>query len=134
MPHQIVEYSANLDSRIDIGELVAVLHDAAAAIDALPLAGLRTRAVRREVYKIADDHPDNAFVHVVLRIAQGRTLAVQQATGKALFDALCAFLAPVQNTTPLAISYEIQEIETDVRWNNNNLREHLAIRAGGSTD
>ena len=35
MPHQIIEYSANLDAELDIDELIAVLHKAAADIDAL---------------------------------------------------------------------------------------------------
>ena len=45
------------------------MHDTAANVEALPLGGLRTRAVAREYYQIADSHPDNTFINVVLRIA-----------------------------------------------------------------
>ena len=48
MPHQIIEYSSNLDSSIDIDELVKALHQTASEVEAFPLAGLRTRAVARE--------------------------------------------------------------------------------------
>ena len=128
MPHQIIEYSANLDERTDIDELVRVLHEAAAAIDVLPVAGLRTRAVARQQYRIADSHADNAFISVTLRIAPGRTAVEKKAAGEALFEALCRYLDPVFDASPLAISYEIQEIDAELRWKRNNLRDYLQER------
>jgi 5-carboxymethyl-2-hydroxymuconate isomerase len=97
-------------------------------VEAFPLAGLRTRAVGRSKYRIADSHADNSFVHVVMRIGRGRELEVRQKAGKQLFDTLCEFLQPIQSGAPLAISYEMQEIDTDVRWNKNNLRDYIAER------
>jgi 5-carboxymethyl-2-hydroxymuconate isomerase len=128
MPHQIIEYSANLEPALRVPELVALLHETAASIDVFPLAGLRTRAVRRDIYRIADGHPENGFVHVVLRIAHGRPLDVRQAAGTRIFEALCGHLEPVYSRSPLAISFEMQEIDPDVRWKLNNLGDHLARR------
>lgn len=132
MPHQIIEYSANLESAVDIDALVKALHETAAGIDALPVGGLRTRAVARQHYRIADGHVDNAFINVVLRLAPGRPFEVRKAAGEKLFEALCDFLEPVFSTSPLAISYEIQEIDADLRWKKNNLRDYLAKRAEGN--
>lgn len=129
MPHQIIEYSENLTSVLHIEELIDVLHETAATVEAFPLAALRTRAVCRSDYQIADNHPDNGFVHVVLRIAQGRPLEVRQAAGEKLFKALCDFLEPLQSSSPLAISFEMQEIDPELRWKKNNLREYLGRRA-----
>jgi 5-carboxymethyl-2-hydroxymuconate isomerase len=128
MPHQIIEYSANLGERIDVDELVRVLHETAAAIDVLPIGGLRTRAVAREHYRIADGHADNAFINVMLRIAPTRSADEKKAAGETLFKALCAFLEPVYANSPLAISYEIQEIDAELRWKRNNLRSYLEQR------
>ncbi len=129
MPHQIIEYSANLESAVDIDALIAALHETAAGIDALPVGGLRTRAVARQHYRIADGHVDNAFINVVLRLAPGRPFEVRKAAGEKLFKALCDFLEPLFSSSPLAISYEIQEIDADLRWKKNNLRDYLAKRA-----
>lgn len=131
MPHQIIEYSANLEPALDIDGLIAVLHETAGGIEAFPVAGLRTRAGKRERYRVADNHPDNAFVHVVLRIAHGRPLEVQKAAGDQIFAALCDYLAPIQEQGPLAISFEIQEIDPERRWKKNNLRDYLTQRAAG---
>ena len=132
MPHQVIEYSANLARIVDIDGLVTALHETAAGIDALPLGGLRTRAVAREHYRIADGHADNAFVNVYLRLAPGRSFEVRQAAGQKLFAALCDYLEATYSTSPLAISYEIQELDADLRWKKNNLREHLAKRSEGA--
>lgn len=129
MPHQVIEYSANLDAEMQVDDLVSALHETAAAIDALPLGGLRTRAVRRDHYAIADGHPDNAFINVTLRIAQGRTLEVRQDAGEKLFKALCDFIEPVFKKLPVSLSYEIQEILPDTRWKQSNIRDYLAKRA-----
>jgi 5-carboxymethyl-2-hydroxymuconate isomerase len=130
MPHQIIEYSANLAERVDIDDLVRVMHDAAAGIEVLPVGGLRTRAVRREHYRVADGHVDNAFINVVLRIAPGRSPGEKKAAGQTLFRALCDYLAPVFESSPLAISYEIQEIDAELRWKQNNLRDYMQARNG----
>ncbi len=132
MPHQIVEYSSNLESQVDIAALIKHLHETVAAIDAFPRAALRTRVARRDQYCIADHDPANAFVHVLLRIAAGRSPEVKKAAGDQIFQALCDFLAPVQATTPLGISFEIQEIDPVFRWKRNNLPAWLEKRAAAS--
>ncbi len=128
MPHQIIEYSANLDARMDIQALVDGLHENAMGIEGLPLGGLRTRAARRENYKIADEHPDNAFVHMILKLGHGRDEDTKKRFGEAIFDALCQLLEPVSYSSPLAISFEIQEIDAVLTWKKNNLREYMAKR------
>ena len=129
MPHQIIEYSANLDADMDIDELVAALHEAAASIDALPIGGIRTRAVRRDHFRVADGHPDNTFINVTLRVAEGRTLEVRQHAGEHLFKTLCDFVEPIFNRRPVSLSCEIQEILPDTRWKHSNIRDYMAKRS-----
>ncbi|SVD88510.1 uncharacterized protein METZ01_LOCUS441364 [marine metagenome] len=128
MPHQIIEYSANLESRLDIQVLVDGLHETATGIGGLPVGGLRTRAVRRERYQIADKHLDNAFVHVILKLGHGRPLDKQKVFGEEIFASLCRLLEPVSSVSPLAISFEIQEIHPELTWKQNNLRHYMASR------
>ena len=128
MPHQTIEYSENVAARTSIDALVERLHAEAASIDALPVAGLRTRAAPRAVYRIADGHTDNAFVHVTLRIAPGRSMEVRKEAGERLFAVLCDAVADAFDTSPLALSFEIQEIDAELRWKKNNLRSYLASR------
>ena len=128
MPHLIIEYSANLEKHADIQELVDGLHRAAMGIDDLPVGGLRTRAEKREAYQVADRHPENAFVHLILKLGHGRSLDIRRELGEVLFAALCEQLEPVSSTSPLAISFEIQEIHPDLTWKKNNIRDYMAKR------
>jgi len=129
MPHQIIEYSANLDTDIDIDELVQALHETAVSIDALPTGGIRTRAVRHDHYQIADGHPDNSFIYVMLRIMKGRTLEQKKDAGEKLFGTLQKFVDSVYQERPMALSFEIQEIDPEVRWKQGNIRDYMAKRA-----
>jgi len=114
---------------MDIQLLVDGMHKAAAGTDGLPLGGLRTRVAVRNRYEIADQSPENAFVHVILKLGHGRTEEVRQGFGDRLFPILCALLASVSANHPLAISFEIQEIHPRLTWKKSNLREHMARRS-----
>ena len=130
MPHLVIEHSANLEGRVDLAALVRHLHEAALATGVFPEKGTRTRAARRELYRIADGHPDNAFLHVVLRIGHGRDLETRKRAGDAVFEALCRFVEDDQAVNPLALSCEIQEIHPELSWRKNNLPEWIRKRSG----
>lgn len=82
MPHIVIEYSANLEDEVRPMRLVEALHAAALETGVFPLAGLRTRAARREHYLVADGDPENAFVAVSVRIGEGATLRPAGASPK----------------------------------------------------
>lgn len=109
--------------------LVDGLHQVAMDTEGLPVGGLRTRAARRDLFQVADRHPDNAFVHVILKLGHGRPMETKKAFGETIFAALCELLEPVSETSPLAISFEIQEIDPELTWKKNNLREYMSARA-----
>ena len=129
MPHLTIEYSKNIEENINVCDLVKVMHDIAAGIDALPLGGLRTRAVARKDFLIADGHDDNTFVNVALRIAPGRSDTVKKDAGERLFNALSKFFEPFWQSDPIALSFEIQELDAELRWKKSNIREHMKARS-----
>ena len=78
MAHAIVEYSANLEEKIDLKGLVDEIHDACIKTGVFPLSGMRTRAARRETYKIADGNLDACFIHLQLKLGPGREEAIKK--------------------------------------------------------
>jgi 5-carboxymethyl-2-hydroxymuconate isomerase len=131
MPHLIVEYSNNLAARVDIPELLQTLHQTALTTGVFPLGGLRTRAARRDQYVIADGHPDNAFIHVTMRIGHGRDMVTKQRAGDQLFSALCGYLDDAFKSGPLSISLEMQEIDPMLSFKQNNLHDLVKQRRAG---
>ncbi|MGR9089456.1 MAG: 5-carboxymethyl-2-hydroxymuconate Delta-isomerase [Gammaproteobacteria bacterium] len=130
MPHFIIEYSANLDSHIDVAGLVEAVHEAAIETGIFPLKGLRTRASPRRTYRIADAHPDNAFIHITARIGHGRSVEVRRAAGKAVFEVACEFLRLYSEANPLALSFEMEQIDPDTSFKYNNIPQWIAHRDG----
>jgi 5-carboxymethyl-2-hydroxymuconate isomerase len=74
MPHFTLEYSANLDARVDMGKVVEVVRKAAVETGIFPLGGIRVRAIRCEHFAIADGQPDFGFLDMVLRLGEGAIL------------------------------------------------------------
>jgi 5-carboxymethyl-2-hydroxymuconate isomerase len=129
MPHLVVEYSANIAKKVKLQLLVDHLHQSALSTGVFPLGGLRTRAEARDIYKIADGHPDNAFVHVTMWLGHGRDEATKQKAAQQVFDDLVAFLQPVFESTPLGISLNMQELDPVLNFKHNNLHEYVKRRA-----
>jgi len=130
MPHIIVEYSANIRGQIGPEKLVECVHEAALRTGVFPIGGTRTRAAERSSYRIADGHPDNAFVHVVMRIGHGRDLETRRRAAEQVFGEVCKFLEPLFQRSALGISLEVQEIDPAVSLKKNNLHEHVRARQG----
>ena len=121
MAHIVVEYSRNLEGRIAISDLLHKVHEAALKSGVFEIGGLRTRAEPREAYVIADGHKDNAFVAITARVGHGRDAETRKRAGQMIFDAACMHLAGICESTPLAISLELQEIDPLASFKKNNL-------------
>ena len=130
MPHVIVEYSANLEPRVDISGLCEALRAAAAAEEIFPEAGVRVRALRAEHYAIADAHPENAFIDILVRLRAGRALAARKAATESIFEAARLFLAEVIATTPIMLSLEMRDIDPELSPKLNTIRERMEKEAG----
>lgn len=112
--------------------LLDKLHTAALATGVFPLGGLRVRAHRADHYRIADNAPENGFVHVTAMIGHGRPLDVQQRAGEELFAVITAHLSELFAASPLAISLNIQEFHPVLNFKKNNLHEY--VRKRGAAD
>lgn len=129
MPHIWVEYSTNLETRIDVPGLLKATQDALIGNGAIfPFAGARTRGVPVSNYLIVDGHPDNAFVHVLLRIAKGRSDEDKKAAAGRVFDAVKTYLGPVSATGPLGISVQMEEADEALNFKTSNYRDYLKQR------
>lgn len=127
MPHFTIEYSANLDSRLDIGAVCEVVRKAAVETGIFPLGGIRVRAVRCEHYAIADARQDYGFLDMVLRIGEGRDLATRQKAGEHVFQALSIHLDPVFAAGRFALSFDMQINDKDTSWKRNNIHDALKV-------
>src|ERR1043166_7241644 len=107
MPHFTIEYSANLDSQLDMKLVCEVVRKAAVETGIFPLGGIRVRAIRCEHYAIADSRHDYGFLDMVLRIGEGRDLPTRQRAGEHVFQVLSKHLDPVFAASKFALSFDM---------------------------
>jgi 5-carboxymethyl-2-hydroxymuconate isomerase len=129
MPHFTIEYSANLDGRVDMGAVVEFVRKAAVETGIFPLGGIRVRAVRCEHYAIADGAANFGFLDMVLRLGEGRDLATRKRAGEHIFKALSAYLDPVFADSKFALSFDMQINDKETSWKRNNIHEALKAEA-----
>jgi 5-carboxymethyl-2-hydroxymuconate isomerase len=127
MPHFTIEYSANLDALIDMGEVVEVVRKAAVETGIFPLGGIRVRAIKCEHYAVADGRPDFGFLDMVLRLGEGRDLPTRKKAGEHIFKALSAYLDPVFANSKFALSFDMQINDKETSWKRNNIHEAVKL-------
>jgi 5-carboxymethyl-2-hydroxymuconate isomerase len=125
MPHFIVEYSANIESSVDMAQLCELIRATAEDIDTFPMPGIRVRAIKVDHYAIADGNPEHAYIDVSVRLRGGRALDVRKAATQTLFDAVRAFLEPTLAERSLALSFEMRDIDPELSPKCGSIREHL---------
>lgn len=126
MPHLVILYSANLDAKTDLRPLCRRLADTMLEVrdeqgaQVFPTGGTRVLAFPAAHWAVADGGAagraagigdDYAFVYLNLRMARGRSAAVQRQAGEALEAVLREHFAPLLATTPIGITLQIDEGE-----------------------
>ena len=125
MPHFSIEYSANLDERVDMQALCALISRTVLETGLFEVGAVRVRAFRAEAYSIADALSENGFIDMSFRIGQGRTDEEKRRTGETIFKAVGDYLAPLFDTPHFALSLEIREIHPDLSWKKNAIHHRL---------
>lgn len=129
MPHFHIEYSANLESLVDMAQLCEAVRAKAATIDTFPMAGIRVRATRVDHVAIANGNPKHGFVDLSVRLREGRPHDVKHDAITQIFAVLTDFMAPTMETLSVALSAEMRDIDADLSPKFGNIRDHLEDHA-----
>jgi len=132
MPHFTIEYSANLDERVDMADVVELVRKAAVETGIFPIGGIRVRAIKCEHYAIGDGNPQFSFLSMVLRLGEGRDLAARKKAGEHIFRTLSAYLDPVFANSRFALSFDMQINDKETSWKRNNIHDALKVEATSS--
>jgi 5-carboxymethyl-2-hydroxymuconate isomerase len=122
MPHIMVEYSRNLEPEVSVSALVNALHQTVIDTGLFELTAVRTRALPRDLYRIADGAPDNIFLQITARIRAGRTLPDRKSLGNKLLQATKDIIAGLPASTPIAVTVEVQEIDPEMLFRHTTIK------------
>lgn len=125
MPHFHIDYSANLEERLQISGLLTVLRDAAMETGIFPLAGIRIRATACDHWLIADGNPDHAFLDISIRLRAGRSAEAKMQATAHIFSAAEAYCADVMATSSFMLSLEMRDIDPELSPKASSIRNYL---------
>ena len=125
MPHIAIEYSANLESVIDVTALCQTLRAAGIKTGIFPMPGIRVRAYRADHYAIADGDPKHGFIDIAVRLREGRPQETKEAATACLFEAARSFLADAFVENSIALSLEMRDIDASLSPKAGTIRDHL---------
>jgi 5-carboxymethyl-2-hydroxymuconate isomerase len=114
MPHFSIEYSSNLEKKIDIKNFCNILRLAGIETGVFPIKGIRVRAITCNHYSIADNNPENGFIDISVRLREGRDLETRKKATQHIFDTAQNFLNPILEKTPFALSMEMRNIDPEL--------------------
>lgn len=125
MPHISIEYSRNLEARLDMPGFLRVVRDAAVATGVFPPAGIRVRAFAADHVLIADGEPDHAFIDIGIRLRGGRSPEDKARATAAVFAAAEAFCADDLAANSLMLSLEMRDIDPALSPKTSSIRRFL---------
>ncbi|UPQ90286.1 5-carboxymethyl-2-hydroxymuconate Delta-isomerase [Vibrio sinaloensis] len=129
MPHFIMEYSPNVESDINVPELMQAIHREAIATGVFPKGGIRTRAIKCDYYLVADEDPANRFIHLTAKVGVGRDIETLKQAAQRVFDVYCDYLAEAFDKHYLSIGFEMVELHPQLNFKKNNIHQKLAQQA-----
>jgi 5-carboxymethyl-2-hydroxymuconate isomerase len=129
MPHFIAEYSANLEGDVDFEGLFERVHTYMGDSGVFPLGGIRSRAVRADIFRMADGKHDYAFIHLTLKVGHGRDLETRRRVAEGIFDIATAHFEALQAKRLLALSFEMIELHDVLNFKKNNIHAFLKAQS-----
>jgi 5-carboxymethyl-2-hydroxymuconate isomerase len=111
MPHLRLEYTSNLAVEPSFRELFVRLHRIVADVGGVDIGNCKSRAVERAEFLMGDGADAGAYVHLDLRILEGKTAAVKGELGRRLLEELRAAYAG--HDVEIQVSVEIRDIVKD---------------------
>ena len=125
MAHLIIQYSESLDSQVNMTNVCSAMSGVMQKTELFPLAGIRVRAYPVMHRSIADEHPENAFCDMNLRMGEGRTDLQKSRVGTDIMAAAeVEFSAQLANPN-FALSLEIIVISKLLSWKKNSIHNRL---------
>lgn len=109
MPHLVLEFSSNVKEKGAFEPLFKELHQVLVHVASTQLESCKSRAVSRDVFYIGDGNPQNAFVHLDICLAEGRSLEVREEIGRLMLEILGRYFAKSLNDLNLQITVESRE-------------------------
>ena len=115
MPHLVILYTGNVETKTNMGALCRKLADRMIGIldeegkQVFPTGGTRVLAYPAAHYAVADSGDDYGFLYINVRMGTGRSDAVKQKAGDTLMEVVKKHVAPMFEKELVGVTLQIDE-------------------------
>lgn len=113
MPQLTLEYTENLPPPADLAGMLESIHQVLHQVGGINIANCKSRVRGSDTFYIANGEEDGAFLHLDIRLLEGRSSAVKQAIGEQVLDILKQEFSHAEKAFDLQITVEIRDISRD---------------------
>lgn len=106
MPHCIIEYAKQLESKVSPSTLTKVVHQALKNSGLFDTTHIKTRAISYDVYQVGDG--DQPFIHITIKQHPGRTIPQIQSLSTEVIEAIARL-----ELSKTIITVEITELNSE---------------------
>lgn len=111
MPHLTLEYSGNVPDPPDIQGILREIHRVLQETAGIKIANCKSRGRIADEYVVADGGSSHAFVHLDVRILEGRSVELKKELGNRLLETLREHFSSAEAVLDLQTTVEIRDIE-----------------------
>jgi 5-carboxymethyl-2-hydroxymuconate isomerase len=111
MPHLTLEYSSNVRVDKDLVTLFTGLHDILEQTGGVRRGNCKSRARPVDAFLVGAGSARDAFVHLDIRLLNGRTVDVRQRIAQQARQALTAWFETSLKSLDLQVTVEVREID-----------------------
>ena len=111
MPQLILEFSSNIVEKINMTNLFQECHSILEKMLPTDIDSCKSRLTECHNYYIGNGEPNNAFVHISLKIMPGRSFDTLKNVGDNMMAVLKRYFANSLKKLKLQITLEIMELE-----------------------
>ncbi len=105
MPHCIIEYAKPIESQVHPETLLKAVHETVSGSELFEPANVRSRVKAFDTFMLGAEQ--NNFIHITIKILQGRTDEQKSLLTKSVTDAINAL-----SLSDIAVSCECMDIHT----------------------
>ncbi len=110
MPHLTLEYSNNVETTVDQSVLFSQLHRILSDVAGIPEDNCKSRSYQADSFRVGSGAPENGFVHLDIRLLDGRTMDIKRQIGRESLRALKAWFRSDETDGNIQITVDVDDI------------------------
>jgi 5-carboxymethyl-2-hydroxymuconate isomerase len=113
MPHLLLEYTGNIQAKINFKVLFSTLHTLLFDVAKAEIPACKSRATRLEDYFVGDGNSNNSFAHLDIMLMAGRTPEAKKQLGEKALAILRDFFQESAKERNLQITVKVTDMPAE---------------------